>query len=669
MLSTLASLASDYALPLAIGVGTTIVGAAAKRMWSSEPANLEQDREVSHVGSQVLSPPLTATPVLDHVESDRDGHTGVGSLLTAELGRHLPTVVLTAENPQVTAVVTAEAHEMLEEEALPEDGMLLVRVPQPDAEFDEEHIERYLSAGKAQMVFSTAATQGQGFSRSVDLQKKVEGEEVPDDDRQHKVDVQFAKIKHAIGVGGRDGMPNKAISYSVTWHFVEVYNRPGEPPVKYDLTDKADIERLLEDQGIDDVDGEMIDSVFTKLLSINREIKTLTEREVGKTKDCFLHDYAGNPNGLELYRPFSVQDDRVKRSSKHGKYGDTMAGFGFLKKRGGRFFGEYQVNQKGAEALNKIEQAAHLKRSILGGLSAKRSEKLAEMQALQMQEETEEQVASIKRIEGELKEINKVMQEVGSSNDTVMHFTLLELTREHSFQERRWDGGSETFVARSFTPTGEQLLAPLAENRHLATLGPGAEHDVAAAKEVTDRRRLELSKTIARDYVDMVSRENVSLFRRKKYIPTKQDKQQAIEVGALVHHLAAPTTPSDTHATRRLEVLEATQALNRSTFLRTDSKGKLERDARGQLQYETVGREVFREPKGEKLILSAILRPSAGMPTDGDLAGYTGASDVVKDVLKGALAYHRATVAGHGVKTYSAGSAYKAERVGAAAAA
>lgn len=666
MLSALASLASDYALPLAIGVGTTIVGAAAKRMWSSEPVNLEKDREISHVGSQILSTPPTTPRRMEEVGSEREGHTGVASLLTAELGSRLPTAVLTVDNPQVTAVVTAEARgeEVDNVEEMPEDGMLLVRIPQPDAEFDEEHIERYLSAGKAQMVFSTAATQGQGFSRSVDLQKKVEGEEVPDDDRQHKVDVQFAKIKHAIGVGGRDGMPNKAISYSVTWHFVEVYNRPGEPPVKYDLTDKADIERLLEDQGIDDVDGEMIDSVFTKLLSINREIKTLTEREVGKTKDCFLHDYAGNPNGLELYRPFSVQDDRVKRSSKHGKYGDTMAEFGFLKKRGGRFFGEYQVNQKGAEALNKIEQAAHLKRSILGGLSAKRSEKLAEMQALQMQEETEEQVASIKRIEGELKEINKVMQEVGSSNDTVMHFTLLELTREHAFQERRWDGDSETFVASSFTPKGEQLLAPLSGPEHLQTLGPGAEHDVAAAKEVTDRRRLELSKTIARDYVDMVSRENVSLFRRKKYIPTKQDKQQAIEVGALVHHLAAPTTPSDTHATRRLEVLEATQALNRSTFLRTDSKGKLERDARGQLQYETVGREVFREPKGEKLILSAILRPSA----DGDLAGYTGASDVVKDVLKGALAYHRATVAGHGVKTYSAGSAYKAERVGAAAA-
>jgi len=663
MFATMATLASEYALPLAIGAGTAVVGAVATRLWSSESADLEVDREVSGVGSQVLSRPLTPPHDMEDV---RSGPTGVESRRTAEIA---PEVILTAQDPQVTTVLEAEVDYLPEEEEVPENGALFVRVPQPDAEFDEEHIEKYLSASKAQMVFSTAAMQGQGFSRSVDLQKTVDKEEVPDDDRQHKVDVQFAKIKHIIGVGGRGEMPNKAISYSVTWHFVEVYNRPGEPPVKYDLTDKADIERLLEDQGINDVDDEMVDNVFTKLLSINREIKTLTEREVGKTKDCFLHDYAGNPNGLELYRPFSVQDDRVKRSSKHGKYGDTMAQFGFLKKRGGRLFGEYQVNQKGAEALNKIEQAAHFKRSILGGLSTKHTEKLAELQALQAQEETEEQIASIKRIEGEIKEITQVMQEVGSSHDTVMHFTLLELTRTHQFQERRWDGDSGTFVGGSFARSGEQLLAPLSGPEHLATLGPGAEHDVAAAKEVTDRRRLELSKTIARDYVDMVSRENVSLFRRKKYIPTKQDKQQAVEVGTLVHYLAAPNTPSDTHATRRLEVLEATQALNRSTFYRTDSKGRLERDSRGQLHHETVGREVFKDPKGERLILSAILRPPTGAPTDGDLAGYSGASDVVKDVLKEALAYHRAAVAGHQVKTYSAGSAYKAERVGAAAAA
>ena len=656
----MASLASEYALPLAIGVGTAVVGAAAKRLWSSEPVNPELDKQVSQLGSRMLSGALPNPSPLEHVGRARDGLTGVASRITAEIG---PTAVLTAHTPQVTTIITAEHPAVHEAEEPPENGMLIVRVPQPDEEFDEENIGRYLNSSKAKMVFSTAAMQGQGFSRSVDLQKKVEGEEVPDDDRQHKVDIQFAKIKHAIGVGGRDGMPNKAISYSVTWHFVEVYNRPGEPPVKYDLANKADIKRLLEDQGIDNVDGEMVDSVFTKLLSINREIKTLTEREVGKTKDCFLLDYAGNSSGLELYLPFSIQDDKVKRSSKHGKYGDTMAEFGLLKKRGGRLFGEYQVNRKGAKALNKIEQAAHLKRSIFGELSTKKNEKLAEMETLQSQEQSAEQVASIKKIKGELAEINQVMQEVASSNDTVMHFTLLELTKTHQFQERRWDSDKGTFVGKSFPYTGEKLLAPLSDPERSATLGPTAVGDVAAAKEVTDRRRLELSKTIAKDYVAMVSRENSSF--RKKYMPTKQDKQQAIEVGLLIHHLAAPTTPSDTHATRRLEVLGATQTLNRSTFLRTDSKGKLDRDARGQLQYENVGKEVFKEPKAEKLILSAILRPSA----DGDLAGYTGASDVVKDALKAALAHHRKAVEDHKVKTYKAGSAYKAERVGAAASA
>lgn len=352
MCAVIASLASYYALPIAVAAGTTLLGAAAaKWRWSSKSADLELDKDISHVSGGVLSRSL-AGPTLkaDHVGSGRDGHTGVTSRVTAEVG---PTVVLTTENHSgVTAVMTAQTHEMHETEEIPGDGMLFVRVPQPDEKFDEEHIERYLNAGKAQMVFSTDAMQGKGFSRSVDLNKKVDDEEVPDNERQHKVDVQFAKIKHAIGVGGREGMPNKAISYSVTWNFIQVYNRSGEPPVKYDLVNKADIKRLLEDQGIDNIDDAMINSVFTKLLSINREIKTLTEREVGKTKDCFLHDFEGNPNGLELFRPFSPQDGRVKDSSKHGKYGDTMEEFEFLKKRGGKFFGEYQVNQRGAEVYS-----------------------------------------------------------------------------------------------------------------------------------------------------------------------------------------------------------------------------------------------------------------------------------------------------------------------------
>ena len=666
MCAVIASLASYYALPIAVATGTALLGAAAKWKWSSKSADLELDKGISGVGGQVFSRSLAGpTLKLDHIGSDRGGHTGVTSRVTAEVG---PTAVLTTENhPGVTAVMTAQTHEMHETEEMPKDGMLFVRVPQPDEKFDEEHIERYLNAGKAQMVFSTDAMQGKGFSRSVDLNKKVDDKEVPDNERQHKVDVQFAKIKHAIGVGGRNGMPNKAVSYSVTWNFIQVYNRLGEPPVKYDLVNKADIKRLLEDQGIDNINDAMVNSVFTKLLSINREIKTLTEREVGKTKDCFLHDFEGNPNGLELFRPFSPQDDKVKRSPKHGKYGDTMAEFGFLKKRRGKFFGEYQVNQRGAEALNKIEQAAHLKRSILHALFEKHSEKLKKLEAFQAQEKTKEQVDSIKEIKGELAEINQVMNEVRSSNDTIMHFTLMELSRVHQYQERRWEGDSKTFVGCSVTSTGKQLLAPLSEAEHLETLGPEAEHNAAAAKEVTDRRRLELSKTIARDYVNMVSRENVSLFRRKKYEPTTKDKQQAIEVGALVHHLSESGVPNATHATRRLEVLEATQALNRTAFLRTDSEGNLERDERGQLQYETIGREVFKDPKAEKLILSAILRPPIGSPAGEDLAGYTGASDTVKSTLEKALAHHREAVAYQRVKSYSAGSVYKAKTVGAAA--
>lgn len=134
------SIASDYALPLALTVGTTIVSAAAKRLWSSKPINLESDKGISDVRDSVLSGSQTPSRKLDRVESDI-GHTGVASLLTAEIG---PTTILTAENPQVTTVVTAENQDVHEAEELPKDGMLFVRVPQRDEEFDEEHIEKYL---------------------------------------------------------------------------------------------------------------------------------------------------------------------------------------------------------------------------------------------------------------------------------------------------------------------------------------------------------------------------------------------------------------------------------------------------------------------------------------------------------------------------------------------
>ena len=155
MFATMTSLASDYALPLALTVGTTIVSAAAKRLWSSETINSEIDKSVSEVRDSVLSGSQTPSRKLDRVESDI-GHTGVESLLTAEIG---PTTILTAENPRVTTVVTAENQDVHEAEDLPKDGMLFVRVPQRDEEFDEEHIEKYLSAGKAQMIFPRKSRQ------------------------------------------------------------------------------------------------------------------------------------------------------------------------------------------------------------------------------------------------------------------------------------------------------------------------------------------------------------------------------------------------------------------------------------------------------------------------------------------------------------------------------
>jgi hypothetical protein len=620
MFATMTSLASDYALPLALTVGTTIVSAAAKRLWSSEPINSEIDKSVSEVRDSVLLGSQTSSRELDHVESDI-GHTGVESLLTAEIG---PTTILTAENPRVTTVVTAENQDVREAEDLPKDGMLFVRVPQIDEEFDEEHIEKYLSAGKAQMVFSTAAMQGEGFSRSVDLMKKEGDQDVADDERQKKVDTQFAKIKHLLGVGGRDGMPNKAIRYSVTWHFVEVYNRAGEPPVKYDLVDKADIKRLLEDQGIDNVDDEMVDTVFTKLLSINREIKSLTKREVGKTKDCFLHDYIGNPNGLGLFSPSSIQDQRLKNSSKHGKYDSTLMNLG-LARKGSGILGSKKLTANGAKAFNHIEETRCLQLLARHMLSSRAEKIQSELKTLQSQEATEENIQKIQTLNTEFQDVKNAYSEIENANETAIDFTSMELSRELTHTESRWNAQKNRFEGKEFTKPAQWFLGPFQDQNRLDVLGPANENNEQAALGKTRQRRFTLARHIANDYVFMLSTESKSgWISRKHYAPTKADKQQAVEIGSLIYHLTGDES--------RLDLVQDQQALGRKAFTR-----KVSEDSDSRVE-DPVGSKVFREPRAEKFLLNGTLNMSRdAAPSEEHLLGYRGASSVVQQELAAAL--------------------------------
>lgn len=256
-----------------------------------------------------------------------------------------------------------------------------------------------------------------------------------------------------------------------------------------------------------------------------------------------------------------------------------------LARKGSGILGSKKLTANGAKAFNHIEETRCLQLLALHMLSSRAEKIQAELKTLQSQEATEENIQKIQTLNTELQDIKNADSQIENANETAIDFTTMELAGE---------------------------------------------------PKVLEKSRMELSKTIARDYIDMLSRENVSFFGRKKYIPTKQDKQQAIEVGALVHHLDAPTTTTDTSTTRRLEIIKATQSLNRNTFFRTDSNGETEKDVLDQPVYETVGTEVFKEPKGEKFLLSAILSSSTRV-TEENVAGYTGASPVVKQELTEAL--------------------------------
>lgn len=110
-------------------------------------------------------------------------------------------------------------------------------------------------------------------------------------------------------------------------------------------------------------------------------------------------------------------------------------------------------------------------------------------------------------------------------------------------------------------------------------------------------------------------------FVSKKYhSSTIGDKLKASQVGALIYHL----TPDS----NRIDLIQATEKLQRNTY-KDQGSGK----------HYAVGHGVFKEPKGEKLILSTVLHliDPARAVEDKDLKGYENASDSVKNVLKQSL--------------------------------
>ena len=557
----------------------------------------------SWIGSSVLSSPREeVTPM-----REREVEPGSPNLEA----RRVDAVINAANPEEVTTVLTAENPAKSE---APASALIAVRVPQPDKVFDEAHFDKYLNSDKAQMVFSTAAMHGQGSSRAVDLKKKGDGEEVNDTERQQKVNLQFAKIKHGIGVSGRDGLPNKTISYSLTWHFVEVYDRPGEPPKRYDLVDKKDIERLLSDQDVDDVSQEKVNRLYKELLAINKELKGLTENEVGKKKDAFLHDYIGNPNGLGLFSPSSNQDMQVKSNEPYGKYTRNLRDFGLIEKRG--FLSSDRLTSSGVKAFNHIKESKCLQDVVLYRLDTRIEEIKVKLKDLRGEEESEANTQEIQNLEVQRQELMRVRSEIFGASKTAMDFTTMELSRTHTdtHKEKKWNAVAGRFIPGNFSESGQRFLEPLQEGERLSALGPVNEGNDQAALKVINERRFALAKQASIDYARMVSRENHSglPLTGVDYVPTKQDKQKAIEIGSLVYHLTGDET--------RLDMIEAQQRLGRQAF------------------EDRIGSEVFREPNAEKFLLGGTFNIERDDNiTKEHLAGYRGEPKHVQDELLGAL--------------------------------
>lgn len=573
--------------------------------------------ETDPLGSPHSARPLysSQTPIVQGVDSSSQVRSTVFSTPRGEVTpmreREIEQGPPNLESRRVDAVITA-VNPAGSQVQPPASGLIAVRVPQPDEVFDEANFEKYLNSDKAQMVFSTAAMHGQGSSRAVDLKKKTDGEEVDDGDRQQKVNVQLAKIKHGIGVAGRDGLPNKAISYSLTWNFVEVYDRPGEPPKRYDLVNKGDIKKLLEDQDVDDVSDEKVDRLYMELLAINKELKGLTEKEVGKTKDAFVHDYIGNPNGLGLFSPSGPQDKAVKVSTTHGKYTRTLRAFGLVEKQG--FLSSDRLTSSGAKAFNHIEESRCLQTLVLGRFDTRIRAIEVELIDLRAEEESEANTHKIQNLNVALRDLERVKSEIGKASKTAMDFTTMELSRTHkdTHKEKRWDAGTGKLILRNFSESGQRFLEPLQDGERLSALGPTNMDDDQAALKITNERRFSLAKQASRDYATMVSRETrdgLPLIGGN-HVLTKQDKQKAIEVGSLVYHLTGDAT--------RLGMIEAQQRLGR--------------------QAGSVGSEVFREPKAEKFLLNGTLNIARDADISKDhLVGYSSEPKHVQEVLLEAL--------------------------------
>ncbi|MCB1084846.1 MAG: hypothetical protein KDK60_01950, partial [Chlamydiia bacterium] len=546
-----------------------------EELWKKEGSN---NQTVNNEYSEEMprSPQLTSRQV-DSVVTTHFNTPGLSNTVTVSFGEDVPNV---------------------EQDT----GIVLIRANQERGLMDRDLL---LSRNKAQLTFST-----KGIVRHIDIKKKDDGEEVDDVERQEQFDKEFMKIKHILGLGRRGQTHEKvAINYSISWHYIEM--KIDGKIERFDLLDKRDIEKILVMRGLD-ADAESVKAVYKDLLAANREMRRITKRETGtSTGGVFVHDYVGNPQGSDLFKPLTEQSEKVMRlDESHGKYVKTMERFGMVTRKPGNLFKKDQIRltKKGADALNQAEKTRVLQKKIIDKLVAAYNQKEMEYKQLKGSPPNipnHEIRAQLGQLSREMKEIHNAYVEIAYANKTVIDFTLLELNRDFKHREDYFNGEDE-LVSKIRTQTGHQLLQPLNSVNQRKDVGIRG-NDERGARRREFERRDQMSDQATKDFEKMLSEENRArpgLFRSKQdHVLSPSDKAMAREVGQMVHQLAGGT---------RLQHLESS--------LRT-------------------GLTVHKEPRVEKLLLNIALDPNTDDIDEEDLGsfGVEHSSPVVQGLVASAI--------------------------------
>lgn len=397
-----------------------------------------------------------------------------------------------------------------------EGGGILVRKEFDQGEFSAEKL---MSSDKAQLVFSTKAMEGSGKNRSVTLTRKENNDEVEDTERQEKVNKKFMEIKHLLGLGEHGIYEKKTISYSMTWHFIEIFDESGQLEERVDILDKTAVKDLLQRRGLD-YGNENVNKVSAKLLEINRELKKLVKAELGdRSQVALLHDYKANVETVPFFHVQTEQTQKIFDDEKQGKYDRTMHDLGLMKEvQKGIFTGTATIlTRNGEQAMKEMKRLSELKTILLKNLKAEQGNLTGD----------------------ELEELNGVIQDIEKVKMTALNFILMELNRE-----------------------GEPANA----------------------------------QTIQDDFLKNVIEENeTGFFSKEAYQKSDKDEQTAREIALLATHLD--------QMDNRLNILEVSQE---------------------------VGRVVYREPRGERFLLSNVRNPG-----EINLSSYANLKfDRVKEILE-----------------------------------